>query len=449
MPFKLKNDLVHIRSAALEAVDPGRAVRAALRLEPAAAGRPTLVVRGRRFPLEPRGRLLLVAAGKAAVAMAAAAERLLGEALSGGIVVTRSGHAAGQRLGPSVQLFEAGHPLPDAHGERAARAVEGLVSGLGTTDHLLVLLSGGASALLPAPVEGVSLADLQELTGLLLRSGAAIQEINALRKHLDRLKGGQLARLAAPARVTALILSDVVGDRLDVIASGLTAPDSTGYATALAVLEKYRLAPQVSPAIMAALQAGSRGLRPETVKAEDPLFARVHNEVIASNRLAAVAAVAAAGNLGYHALLLTTFLEGEAREAGKFAAALVRAELRDREPLPRPACLVLGGETTVTLRGQGRGGRNQELALAAALALENEPGWALMALATDGSDGPTDSAGALVDGQTVPRAARLGLAALAALAENDSYPFLEAAGAQMRTGPTGTNVNDLLVILVE
>ncbi len=439
----LISDLLKIRAAALAAVEPGQAVRRALRLDGG-----TLFVSGDAAPLDPQGRLLLAAFGKAAPAMAQAAADLLGDRLAAGVVVTKDGHAAGYALPPRVKVFESGHPVPDERGVRAAAAVDALLEGLTERDHLLALISGGASALLPYPAEGVSLADLQTLTGLLLRSGASIHELNAVRKHLDRFKGGQLARRAAPARVSALALSDVVGDRLDVIASGPTAPDPTTYADARNILRKYNVMDTAPTAIVEALREGLAGRRAETVKPGDAVFARVRNEIVASNRLAALGAVSAAELLGYHTLLLTTSLEGEAREAGKFAAALVRAERQYDGPLARPACLVMGGETTVTVRGEGKGGRNQELALAAALALEGEPGWALMALATDGTDGPTNSAGAIVDGGTVERGREAGLDAQRALAQNDSYPFLEAAGAQMHTGPTGTNVNDLLVILV-
>ncbi len=444
----LTSDLLQIRDAALAAVDPGKAVRCALRLDG-----DSLHVSQSAFPLDPQGRLLLIAIGKAAPAMAQAAAEILGDRLASGIVVTKDGHARGCTLPPSLRVFESGHPVPDARGLQAAHAIDELLDGLTPRDHLLVLVSGGASALLPYPAQGVSLDDLQALTGLLLRSGAGIHELNAVRKHLDRFKGGQLARRASPARVTALVLSDVVGDRLDVIASGPTAPDPTTFQDAWNILYKYNVIELASPAILEALRDGLAAHRRETVKPGDPLFSgvhkRVHNQIVASNRQAAQAAVQAAGQLGYHALLLTTFMEGEARTAGQFAAALVRGELRHSDPLPRPACIVIGGETTVTVRGEGRGGRNQELALSAALALEGISGWALMALATDGADGPTDSAGAVVDGETTARGRAAGLDAQDALVRNDSYPFLKAAEAQMHTGPTGTNVNDLLVILVE
>jgi hydroxypyruvate reductase len=292
------------------------------------------------------------------------------------------------------------------------------------------------------------LSDLQVTTDLLLRSGATIGELNTIRKHLSRLKGGQLARLAAPAPVGVLILSDVVGDPLDVIASGPTVPDPTTYAEAWDVVQRYRLGESLPDSVSRRLRAGVAGQLPETPKPGDPLFAGVHNCIIGSNRLAAQAAVAEARRCGYRALLLTTFVEGEAREAARVAAALARSARVHGDPLSPPACLVWGGETTVTVRGQGKGGRNQELALAAALALEGVPDVLLMALATDGTDGPTDAAGAIVDGGTAARARALGLDPLAALANNDAYPLLSAVGDLLHTGPTGTNVNDLLVILV-
>ncbi|NBD36716.1 MAG: DUF4147 domain-containing protein, partial [Chloroflexi bacterium] len=286
-------------------------------------------------------------------------------------------------------------------------------------------------------------------TSQLLRAGATIDEINAVRKHLSQLKGGQLARRAAPAPVVALILSDVVGDPLDVIASGPTAPDPTTFAEAQAVLARYELHERIPTTVRETLAEGAGGELPETPKPGDPLFERVRNLIIGSNRMAAQAAVATAERLGYRALLLSTFIEGEAREIGRVAAGLVKGIRAYGDPLSPPACLVWGGETTVTVRGDGRGGRNQELALAAALALEGQPAWAIMALATDGADGPTDAAGAIVDGETIPRARAQGWAPHAALAENNAYPLLDAAGALMNIGPTGTNVNDLLVILVK
>lgn len=439
----LHADMLAIRDAALQAVDPGKAVRRFLRVE---NGR--LRVEQESWPLKQAGRVLLIGVGKAALPMVEAASDILGTYLTAGIVVTKYGHAADHTLPPAMQVFEAGHPIPDAAGQRGATAIEQLLVGTTEQDLVLVLVSGGASALLPLPVRGVSLHDLQVTTELLLRSGATIGELNTVRKHLSRLKGGQLARLAAPAQVVVLILSDVVGDPLDVIASGPTVPDPTTYAEAWDVVQRYRLGEALPDSVSRRLRAGMAGQLPETPKPGDPLFAGVHNCIIGSNRLAAQAAVAEARRCGYRALLLTTFVEGEAREVARVAAALARSARVHGDPLSPPVCLVWGGETTVTVRGEGKGGRNQELALAAALALEGVPDVLLMALATDGTDGPTDAAGAIVDGGTAARARALGLDPLAALANNDAYPLLDAVNALLHTGPTGTNVNDLLVILV-
>lgn len=441
-PTLRREHLERIRVAALRAVEPASAVSRAFSREGdrLRAGRSTL-------PLAPSSRVRLVAAGKAAAAMTEAAASVLGERLERGVLVTKRGHLAGRTLPPAVAAFEAGHPVPDEESRAGVDAIEALLSGGREGDVAVVLLSGGASALLADPAEPLSLADLQATTGLLLRSGASIVELNAVRKHLSRLKGGGLARLAAPATVVAFVLSDVVGDALDVIASGPAAPDPTTFADAWRVVEGRGLGGALPAAVTSRLRAGVEGRLPETPKPGDPLFDRVSCVVVGSNRLAALAAAHEARELGYASLLLTTRVEGEAREVARVVAALGRGVLAEGDPLPSPACLVLGGETTVTVRGTGRGGRNQELALAAALALDGVDGVAVMALATDGSDGPTDSSGAIVDGTTAASIRAAGLDPVAALAGNDAYPALEAAGAQLKTGPTGTNVNDLYVVL--
>ncbi|NLF02974.1 MAG: glycerate kinase [Anaerolineales bacterium] len=419
-----------LMKAALAAVDPAAAVRRAVRR----AG-DVLAVGGRRYNLADYERVRLVAGGKAAVAMAGAAVDILAERLSSGVVVTKYGHGGGPTTGAPLQMIEAGHPVPDENSLRGAQAIADVVSGATERDLLICLISGGGSALLTLPVEGLSLSDVQSLTNALLRSGATIHEMNTVRKHWSRIKGGQLARLAAPATVITLILSDVVGDSLETIASGPTVPDPTTTSDAQAVLEHY------------AIPAAGRIPLQETPKAGDPAFQRVQNLIVASNRLAATAAVARARDLGFNTLLMGTFLEGEAREVGIVAAGLAKAIVTHSDPAPAPACLVWGGETTVTVRGAGKGGRNQELALAAALALDGWPDVLVVALATDGTDGPTDAAGAVVTGETAQRARKLGLVPLEALQANDSYPLLDATGSLLKTGPTGTNVNDLLFIL--
>ncbi len=441
----LRDDLIKIRDAALEAVNPYRAVQNVLRIEDSTVH----LGADATWDLGSCAGIWLIAAGKAAVPMAQAAVDVLGASLARGVVVTKREHAAGHTLPERLEIIEAGHPVPDDAGLEGARAVARLARKAKAAYRVLVLLSGGGSALLPLPADTLTLDDLQATTSQLLRAGATIDEINAVRKHLSQLKGGQLARRAAPAPVVALILSDVVGDPLDVIASGPTAPDPTTFAEAQAVLARYELHERIPTTVRETLAEGAGGELPETPKPGDPLFERVRNLIIGSNRMAAQAAVATAERLGYRALLLSTFIEGEAREIGRVAAGLVKGIRAYGDPLSPPACLVWGGETTVSVRGDGRGGRNQELALAAALALEGQPAWAIMALATDGADGPTDAAGAIVDGETIPRARAQGWAPHAALAENNAYPLLDAAGALMNIGPTGTNVNDLLVILVK
>ncbi len=287
------------------------------------------------------------------------------------------------------------------------------------------------------------------MTDALLRSGAAIHEVNAVRKHLSQVKGGQLARhiVERGARAAVLVLSDVVGSPLDAIGSGPCAPDPTTFADAWAVLQRHDLLAGVPTAARDHLRRGMDGNIAETPKPGAPLLERVQHVVVGDNRAAAQAAVERARRLGLHALLLSTFVEGEAREVARVLAALVKEEARTGHPLPRPACLVLGGETTVTVRGDGLGGRNQELALAAALALDGWPDVLVVTLATDGSDGPTDAAGAIVDGETAARARAQGLDPLDHLARNDAYPLLNAVGDLIVLGPTGTNVNDLVFLL--
>ena len=445
-----RQKLWRIMRAALAAVDPEQAVLRFLGRE----GQ-HLRVGGTEYDLDRLERIYLVGAGKAAVPMAKAVCRLLGDALSAVVINVKRGYILPAEEMQAIQaglrcpfeVIEAGHPTPDEAGLRGAQRMAQLLAGTTERDLVICVISGGGSALLTLPVEGVSLADLRALTDALLRSGATINEINTVRKHLSRVKGGGLARLAYPARVVALILSDVVGSPLDVIASGPTVPDPTTFADAWQVLARYSLLDKVPPQVRSYLERGVAGQAPETPKPGDPIFERVQNLIVGSNELAALAAVEQARKEGLNSLLLTTYLEGEAREVGKVAAALAKELLRNGRPLPCPACLVMGGETTVTVRGSGTGGRNQELALAAAIALAGWEGTMVGTLATDGSDGPTDAAGAIATGQTIYRAQQLGLNPFAFLENNDSYRFFQALGDLVVTGPTNTNVNDLLFIL--
>jgi hydroxypyruvate reductase len=436
---RLRAAAAAILRRALHAADPGPLVHAALRVS---GGR--LETGGVRHRVG-RGRIALVAVGKAARAMARAAEERLGPALSTGLVVTTDGAATLDR----VRVLTAGHPVPDERGLAAADEVEALAAGLGPEDLLLVLLSGGASALLPAPVPGLTLGDKALVTSMLLRSGATIHELNSVRKHLSRLKGGGLARAAAPARVVALALSDVVGDDLSTIGSGPTAPDPTTHSEALAVLERRGVLGDVPAAVREHLASGARGERPETPKPGDPLFKRVVTRVVGSGRLSVEAAAREARRLGLRAEVLTTRLEGEAREVARVLVAILRERAEASPRGSAPICLLAGGETTVTVRGQGQGGRNQELAVAAAAALDGFPSPAVAAcLATDGVDGASDGAGGIVDDTTVARGRHLGLAPPAAfLAASDTRNYLGPLGDLVLTGPTGTNVADLVALL--
>ncbi len=393
-----------------------------------------------------RGRVLVVGAGKASGAMAAAAEGVLGDRITDGLVVVKDGYRAPTRR---IRLVEAGHPVPDARGEAAARQIRALADSARAGDLLLVLVSGGGSALTPAPVPPITLGDKQAMTRLLLAAGANINQLNAVRKHCSLLKGGQLARAAAPARVHALLLSDVIGDPLDVIASGPTAPDASTFADALAILDRFDLRTRTPVSIVDRLDRGARGEIPETPKPDDPVFRDVTNTVIGNNALVVDAAAARARALGYAPHVLTRSLEGEAREAAGTLVGLARRIHDGRGPVAAPACVIAGGETTVTVRGRGLGGRCQEFALAAAIALDGVDGVVALAAGTDGTDGPTEAAGAVADGASARRARERGHDLAARLADNDSNPVLAALGDLVVTGPTNTNLLDLYLLLVE
>ena len=432
-----------IQRAALAAVDPAEAVRRNVRREG-----DELRIGERTYHLDEYERIFVVGGGKASAPMAAALAEILGHRLTGGLINVKHGYTLAEGELEGIEFVEAGHPTPDEAGLRGAQRIAKMLEGLTEKDLVICVISGGGSALLTLPAPGISLADVQQLTEALLRCGATINEINAVRKHISRLKGGNLARLAHPAQVVSLILSDVVGSPLDVIASGPTVPDTTTFRDAYGVLEKYGLLDKVPAPIVERLRAGMEGKIEETPKEGDQVFERVYNLVVGDNAIAAQAAVAKAQELGLKALLLSTYVEGEAKEVAKVFAALGKEIARHGRPLARPACLVAGGETTVTIRGKGKGGRNQELALSAALAIEGWEDVYVVGLATDGTDGPTDAAGAIATGSTVARARELGLDAEAYLADNDSYHFFQALGDLIVTGPTNTNVNDLIFVFV-
>jgi glycerate-2-kinase len=424
--------LERIFRAALAAADPARALRARI----AGEGEELRILGD---PVPAGARVHLFAAGKAAAPMALVAEGLLGRRCGEGLVVTKDGHGV---AGLRSALRESGHPVPDARSEAAGREALRFVARLPSEDLLLVLLSGGASSLLSCPVEGVSREDLAETTRLLLGSGAAIDALNAVRKHLCAAAGGRLALACAARACVVLAVSDVAGDRIDVIGSGPFAPDPTTFRDAVGVLRERGLWSSLPGAVREVLEAGVRGERPETPGPGAPQLERVRHAVLAGNATALAAACDAARAEGLAPFVEECELEGEAREVG---AALATRMLEERPR--RPRCWLAGGETTVTLRGHGAGGRCQELALAAARVLDGSRGVTLLAAGTDGSDGPTDAAGAFADGGTCARARARGEDPDARLADNDSYAFFAAEGGLLRTGPTGTNVRDLVLAI--
>lgn len=437
---RLRNLARRIFVAGLRAVDPAKAVRRAVRVD----GK-SLRVAGQRFDLT--GRIFVVGAGKGSGAMAAAVEELLGERITEGRVTVKDGYGVPTA---KITIGEAAHPRPDERGAREADRALRLVRQAGPDDLVLCLISGGGSALWPAPAGELSLADKMEVTDALLACGANILQINCVRKHISRIKGGQLARAAAPARVISLILSDVIGDPLEAIASGPTAPDPSTHADAVQVIELYGLGSELPEEVVRHLQNGVEGRLEETPKPQDPLFERVLNVIIGSNRLALDAAVGEAEKAGFHPLVLSTSMQGEAREVARRIVAMGEEVATSGRPVQPPACLLAGGETTVTLgENPGRGGRCQEMGLAAALELAGRTGLCFLAAGTDGTDGPDDAAGAVVDGGTLARGQKLGRPAAQYLTRHDAYLYFVGMDEHLITGPTRTNVMDIYMVLVE
>ena len=409
------------------------------------AGGTMLRVAGRIYDLTSIENLYVVGCGKAAAQMALALQEIVGARITGGVVVVKYGHGLPLQ---KIKVVEAGHPIPDEAGRCGAAQVIEMVSRAGADDLIFFVISGGGSALLPMPADGLTLEDKQRTTEVLLACGATIGEINALRKHLSRIKGGRLAELAFPAHVIALILSDVLEDQLDVIASGPTVGDATTFTDCLGILQAYGLREKIPPAVVAHLERGARGEVAETPKPAAAIFQKVQNVVVGSNRLALDAASEQAKNLGYKTTLLSTAISGESRIVAASHAARAKEWALKRSAGEPPLCLISGGETTVTLRGDGLGGRNQEFALAAAVEIADLNNLVLLSAGTDGTDGPTDAAGAVVDGATIRRGEAQGLHATEFLARNDSYHFLRRTGDLLVIGPTFTNVMDMHVILL-
>jgi glycerate 2-kinase len=435
MPSALSKQALRILNAALQAADPTEAVLRHLKLDGE-----TLIAGGRRYSLEKFRNIYVLGAGKAGGAMALGIERVLGKRISSGFVNVKNASTNLRR----TFLKESGHPIPDVNGERGARCIAMIAQDARPDDLIVCLISGGASALMPLPAPPISLKQKQATTQLLLNCGADIHEINCIRKHISLVKGGQLARLAYPATILTLILSDVIGDDLDVIGSGPTVPDRSTFADARAILEKYGIANKVPREVRERLNSNEH----ETPKPGDKIFKRVQNLIVGSNRLAVDAAASEARALGYRTMILSTFIEGETREVARVHAAIAKEIRATGNPVKPPACVISGGETTVTIRGTGLGGRNQEFALAAAFDIAGLKNVLILSAGTDGSDGPTDAAGAFADGSTLARARAAGMDATNFLANNDSYHFFERLGTLIKTGPTETNVADIRIVLI-
>jgi len=422
---KLRRDARAIFQAALEAADPAGAVIRYLKRRDTSRYR----------------RVWVIGAGKAGASMAQAAERVLGRRIAGGLVNVKYGHVARLRR---IELNECGHPVPDERGVAGAARIAGIAEAAEKDDLVVCLISGGASALMPLPAAPVTLEEKQAVTRLQLACGANIHEINAVRKHISCIKGGQLARLAGPAAVESLLLSDVIGDDLDVIGSGPTAPDASSFGDAATILRKYDLWEKAPAAVRERIEQGMGGSIADTPKPGDRIFRRVRNTIIGGNRLALAAAAKCARARGYRTLVLASEIQGETRDVARMHAAIAREVVQAGQPVKPPACIITGGETTVTLRGAGLGGRNQEFALAAAMDIAGLPNVVIFSAGTDGSDGPTDAAGAIADGDTLRR----NPAAAEFLDRNDSYHYFESLNDLVITGPTNTNVMDVRIVLV-
>jgi len=435
-----------IFSKALTAVDPSKILKDRIRIQ-----RDCLSIRMERdsekvFDLNAFDKIFVVGSGKASNAMAQAIEEIFGDRLTKGVITTKYGHLLPLK---KTKIIEAGHPIPDQKGYEGAKKIQRLLKESGPKDLVIFLLSGGGSALLPFPAGHIDLKEKQEVTQLLLDCGADIKEINTIRKHISMIKGGWLAKWAYPSTVIGFILSDVVGDQLDVIGSGPTVPDPSTFEEAWEILKKYDLLKEISLSIQKHLQSGKEGKVEETPKPGEVVFEKVYNSLIGSNILALLEAKKEAESLGLNAVILSSSIEGETREAARFHTAVAKEVICSENPIPRPACILSGGETTVTIKGNGLGGRNQEFVLAGALEISGIEKVVILSGGTDGSDGPTDATGALADHTTVQRAKTMGLNPKAHLENNDAYPFFQKLGDLLITGPTHTNVMDVRILLVD
>jgi len=437
----LRKDVLSILHSCIKASDPHYAIRKCVKLK-----RGKLWVDSYSYDLKLIKRIFVIGAGKASARMAQAIEQVLGDRITSGVVVTKTCHTL--PLYSNIDLVEGRHPLPDREGLKGTGRIVKLLSRTAPDDLVIFLLSGGGSALLVSPVAGISLRDKIKLTDELLRCGADIKEINTIRKHISQVKGGRLAELAQPSPVLTLILSDVIGNRLDSIASGPTAPDRTTFSDCMKIVKKYDLRKKIPSSIYSHLEKGAGGRLKETPKPRDPIFKKVKNVIIGSNLTALEAAERKARELGLNTYVLPRPVAGDTTRAAKRHLALIRRIAEGKGPVHPPACVISGGETTVKIKGKGKGGRNQEFALVAAMGIDGMKNVVFLSAGTDGTDGPTNAAGAICDGETVQRALNKGLNPRGYLADNDSYRLFGRLGDLIITGPTQTNVMDIHLILI-
>lgn len=437
----MRRDAEEIFQAGLNAVMPAGAIAHFCRLEG-----DILTIDRKAFDLSSFEEIIVLGAGKGGASMAKAMEQLLGKRISRGVVAVKYDHL--EELA-TIEIMEASHPVPDENGFRAAQSIYRLAEEAGEKTLVICLISGGGSALIPFPVDGVTLEDKQETTKVLLACGANIHEINSIRKHLSVIKGGGLARAVYPATLVTLILSDVIGDDLDTIASGPCVPDSKNFADCLAIFKKYGILDQVPAGVIGYISKGAAGDAPETPKEGDPIFEKTSNVIIGGNFDALIKSKNKAEELGYNTILLSSMIEGETKDVAANHVAIAREIQHHGYPVVRPACILTGGETTVTIKGKGKGGRAQEFALAAAMKMDGMDDLVVLCAGTDGTDGPTDAAGAVSDNRTVERASQEELDPKRYLSNNDSYHFFEALGDLYKTGPTNTNVMDIRIVLVK
>lgn len=436
-----KKTLEDIFMAGVKAVDPERAIQKYVRRQ----GN-QLFVGDCSYGLDSYRKIFLFGAGKGTAPMAKALEDILGEWLTNGLIIVKYGHGIPLE---KTQILEAGHPIPDKAGLEATEELLKQTQECTEDDLILCVFTGGGSALLPAPTFPLTLDEKQETTHLLLECGATINEINAIRKHLSRSKGGRLAKEAYPATIVSLLLSDVIGDRLDVIASGPTVPDESTYSDCIKIIDRYKLSDRLPKSVTDHFIKGAAGSLPETPKPGDPVFSKVQNLIVGNNRESLLAAKERAISLGYNTIILSSQIEGEAREVAHVFAAIGKEISQANLPISSPACVIAGGETTVSIQGRGKGGRSQELALACAIAIDGWEGISLLSAGTDGTDGPTDAAGAFVNGATCKRARRMNSDPRDFLLTNDSYTLFASLGDLLKTGPTRTNVMDIICMLVQ